>query len=130
MTVMTMNCISYIHAADGTPQGENDIDDIAEAYDGRMWLRSHTTYYVYNPLTDRIEHNADSLFHSYGGEGYVRMVRADKNKGLWMYVIGPSGIFISTPRVAKSVKSIQEVIMNWIPTKWLILPRPLTGWPS
>jgi len=92
----------FIHPpADGTPQGENDIDDIAEAYDGRMWLRSHTTYYVYNPLTDRIEHNADSLFHSYGGEGYVRMVRADKNKGLWMYVIGPSGIFYLDPKSGK-----------------------------
>lgn len=84
----------FIHrSADGMPEGENDIDHIAESYDGRLWLRSHTMYYVYNPLTERIEHNADSLFHSYGGEGYVRMVRADKNKGLWIYAESPSGLY-------------------------------------
>lgn len=84
----------FIHrSADGLPEGENDIDYISESYDGRLWLRSHTMYYVYNPLTERIEHNADSLFHSYGGEGYVRLVRADKDRGLWIYAETPSGIY-------------------------------------
>ena len=95
----------FIHpSADGTPQGENDIDDMAEAYDGRLWLKSHTQYYIYNPLTEAIEHNADSLFHTYGGEGYVRMVRADKNKGLWMYATAPSGVFYIDPKSGKARK--------------------------
>jgi len=88
----------FIHcSADGMPEGENDIDNITEAYDGRLWLRSHTIYYVYNPLTDRIEYNADSLFHSYGGEGCVRNVRADRNSGLWIYAASPAGIYYVEP---------------------------------
>lgn len=88
----------FIHRSpDGMPEGENDIDNITEAADGRLWLRSHTMYYVYNPLTECIEHNADSLFHAYGGQGYVRMVKADKNKALWIYAESPSGIYYVEP---------------------------------
>lgn len=104
------NELYYIHrAADGMPEGENDIDNITESYDGRLWLNSHTMYYVYNPLTDRIEHNADSLFHSYGGEGYVRTVRADRNKGLWIYAGYPSGIYYVDPERGKARKILTGV---------------------
>ena len=35
----------FIHRSpDGMPEGENDIDNITEAADGRLWLRSHTMY--------------------------------------------------------------------------------------
>ena len=95
----------FIHRSpDGMPEGENDIDNIAEAADGRLWLRSHTMYYVYSPLSDSIEHNADSLFHSYGGKGYVRMVRADKNKALWIYAESPSGIYYVEPERERARK--------------------------
>lgn len=88
----------YIHtSAEGLPEGENDVDKIAEGHDGRLWLKSHTMYYVYNPLTDRIEHNADSLLLAYGGKGSVDLVKADRDRGLWIYARDPGGIYYMAP---------------------------------
>lgn len=92
----------YIHTSpEGLPEGENDVDRVIEDADGRLWLKSHTMYYIYNPLTDRIEHNADSLLQAYGGQGSVGVVNADRNKGLWIYASDPAGIYYLEPGGAK-----------------------------
>lgn len=83
----------YINESGQMPEGENDVDDIAEDTEGRLWLGSHGVYYVYNPVTDRIEHSADSLLRTYGVDGVARVVRMDGHKGMWVYADGPRGVY-------------------------------------
>lgn len=83
----------YINENGQTPSGENDIDDIAEDAEGRLWLSSHKVYYIYNPVTDRIEHSADSLLRACGVEGRARAVEIDSHKGLWVYAEDPDGVY-------------------------------------
>lgn len=68
-----------------TPCGENDIDNVIEDTSGRLWLFSHNAWYVYNPATDRIEHNADSLLASMGVRGKPKRIEKDAKSGMWVF---------------------------------------------
>lgn len=76
--------IYYVKGKNGSPEGENDVDIIVEDCEGRLWIRSHDLWYYYDPMTDRIEHSADSLLSSMGVKGSPRHIYADKGRGLWI----------------------------------------------
>lgn len=98
----------YINETDSIPEGENDVDHITEDYEGYLWLRSHHAYVVYNPHTDRIEHIADSLLASRGIKGTPRVVKADKETGLWVYTEQPSAVW-HVERVRGRARSISPI---------------------
>lgn len=77
--------IYYINGTPLVPQGENDVDAVIEDASGRLWLKSHDTWHTYNPLTDRIEHNADSILAKRGVTGSVTRIDKDYNSGMWIY---------------------------------------------
>lgn len=88
-----MHKLYYINETGVAPDGENDIDRITEDFKGNLWVSSHSSYYIYNPISDRIEHTADSVMRGYGIEGTPRVVRSDREKGMWVYTEEPEGIY-------------------------------------
>lgn len=74
----------YINGSDTAPMCDNDVDGIHEASGGRLWLKSHNNWYVYDPLTDHIGHDADTLLMARGVEGYPTAIATDRAGGMWV----------------------------------------------
>ncbi len=74
----------YINGSDMAPVGDNDVDGIWEDSTGRLWLKSHNMWHIYNPLTDLIEHNPDSILSAAGVKGYPTAIGTDRAGGMWV----------------------------------------------
>lgn len=72
----------YINGSDMAPVGDNDVDGIWEDSTGRLWLKSHNMWHIYNPLTDLIEHNPDSILSAAGVKGYPTAIGTDRAGGM------------------------------------------------
>lgn len=75
----------YISGSPAANHAENDVDRIVEDAAGRLWLKSHSLWYVYTPQTDRIELRTDSILSMMGVEGKPLFIHNDSSRSLWIF---------------------------------------------
>lgn len=76
---------------DSTSIYDNYVDDIAQAADGTLWIKTGTRYTTYDPETDTFDNDPSERLARYGIKGNPTQIVTD-NAGEWFYVRG-EGLF-------------------------------------
>ena len=74
----------YYNDKDTTSLRNNYIDEIYEAYDGRLWLKQGMNYSIYDPVTESFIRNVAPELLKMGIEGGVERMFIDSKKNFWV----------------------------------------------
>ena len=86
----------YSNIRDTTSMRDNYVDQIYEAYDGKLWLKQGMNYCVYDPVTERFERNAGRELAQFGINGGVERLYIDSHKNFWVKLY-EAGLFYYNP---------------------------------
>ena len=93
----------YSNMRDTTTLRDNYIDQIQEAYDGKLWIKQGMNYCVYNPKTESFDRNPAGLLAKMGIKGSVDNLYIDGKKNFWVKLWN-DGIAIYNPKTKKLTK--------------------------
>ncbi len=74
----------YSDMRDTTTLRTNYVDDIFEAYDGKLWLKQGMSYTVLDPITDKCERHPERWLEKQGITGGVEYLHIDSRKDFWV----------------------------------------------
>ena len=69
------------------------IERIQEDAPGRLWIYSGQKYSVYDPVTDVITTDSDSILREMGVEDTPNQIFIDQSRGMWVQTL-PKGLFL------------------------------------
>ena len=76
--------VYYSDNNDTTTLKNNYVDDIMEAYDGKLWIKQSMSYCIFDPLTERFDRNPGDWLAKQGIEGGVAFLFIDREKNFWV----------------------------------------------
>jgi ligand-binding sensor domain-containing protein/AraC-like DNA-binding protein len=76
--------VYYSHVKDSLTMLRNQVDDVQEAPDGRLWIRHTVEYSVLDPVTGHFDRHPDRWLHEQGIEGSVERVNIDRHGHYWV----------------------------------------------
>jgi len=71
---------------DGSSLPDSYIESIQETRDGNLWIKTATTYCVYNPQQETFERDMHQMFTRLGIRDVPQVIYIDHNKNLWGYI--------------------------------------------
>ncbi len=76
--------VFYSHVKDTMSMLRNNVADVQEAPDGRLWIYHGTEYSVLNPETDCFDRHPERWLHEQGVKGSVERIFIDKHNHFWV----------------------------------------------
>lgn len=92
--------VFFSNANDTTTIKDNYVDDICEAYDGRLWIKQGMNYCVYNPVTERFDRRPDRWLARQGIKGGIDRIYIDSRKCFWVKTY-ENGLYYFNPYTRK-----------------------------
>ncbi len=86
----------YANTRDTTSMRDNYVDQIFEAYDGRLWTKQGMNYCIYDPSTESFIRNVSQELAKMGIKGSVDYIYIDSRKNFWVK-IADVGIYYYNP---------------------------------
>ncbi|MBQ7419615.1 MAG: hypothetical protein IJV17_02615 [Prevotella sp.] len=74
----------YSYAKDTTTLRNNYVDEVYEAYDGKLWLRQGMNYTIFNPETEKFDRHPEIWLHEHGVKGGIERLFIDSHKDFWV----------------------------------------------
>ena len=74
----------YYNDKDTCSLRSNYIDEIYEAFDGRLWLKQGMSYAIYDPRTESFQRNVNAELVKYGIKDGVERMFIDERKNFWV----------------------------------------------
>ena len=71
---------------DGTSLPDSYIESIQETRDGSLWIKTATSYCVYNPQQETFERDMHQMFSKLGIREVPTIIYLDRNLNLWGYI--------------------------------------------
>ena len=87
----------YSYEKDTTTLRSNRVDDIQEAFDGRLWLNHGMNYSVYDPVTEKVDRNPSYWLAKQGITGGIEKLHIDADKNFWIKTYD-NGFFFYNPK--------------------------------
>lgn len=94
----------YSYDKDTTSLRNNRVDEIQEAYGGRLWLKQGMNYTLYDPVTEKVDRTPGRWLASQGINGSVEHLHVDSKKNYWIKTY-EEGFYYYNP-VSKNLKHI------------------------
>ena len=82
----------------------NRVDDIQEAYDGKLWLNHGMSYSLYDPVTEKVDRSPAQWLAKQGVTSGIEKLHIDSQKNFWVKTYD-DGFFFFNPQT-KHVKKI------------------------
>ncbi len=76
--------VYYSHVKDSLSMLRNDVTDIQEAEDGRLWVHHGTEYSVLNPQTECFDRHPERWLHQQGVQGNIERIYIDRHGRFWV----------------------------------------------
>lgn len=74
----------YSYAKDTTTMRGNYVDEVHEAYDGKLWLKQGMNYTIFDPVTERFDRHPEVWLHEMGVQGGPERLFIDSKKDIWV----------------------------------------------
>ena len=88
---------------------DNYIYSVSEDADKNLWVNTGAGYVIYNPDKENFNRNITSVLQQYNIPGDPSFIRIDKDKNIWVYVIG-KGVYQYQPQTKKTLHyNIQNI---------------------
>ncbi len=87
-------------AKDTTTLRSNYLDEVYEAYDGKLWIRQNMSYVIYNPVTEKFDRHPEVWLHEHGIKGGIEKLYIDSQKDFWVKTYD-EGFWHLNPRTGK-----------------------------
>ena len=94
----------FSYDKDTTTLRNNRVDEIQEAYGGRLWLKQGMNYTLYDPVTEKVNRTPGRWLASQGIKGGVEHLHLDSKKNYWIKTY-EDGFYYFNP-VTKNLKHI------------------------
>lgn len=94
----------YSYERDTTTLRSNRVDEIQEAYDGKLWLDHGMNYSVYDPVTEKVDRSPSLWLAKQGIKGGIESMHIDSKKNYWIKTYD-NGFFYYDPH-RKYIKKI------------------------
>lgn len=94
----------FSYDKDTTTLRNNRVDEIQEAYGGRLWLKQGMNYTLYDPVTEKVDRTPGRWLASQGIKGGVEHLHLDSKKNYWIKTY-EDGFYYFNP-VTKNLKHI------------------------
>ena len=94
----------FSYDKDTTTLRNNRVDEIQEAYGGRLWLKQGMNYTLYDPVTEKVDRTPGRWLASQGIKGGVEYLHLDSKKNYWIKTY-EDGFYFFNP-VTKNLKHI------------------------
>ena len=89
------NYLSY--ERDTTTLRSNRMDDVQEAYDGKLWLNHGMSYSLYDPVTEKTDRSPGLWLAKQGVTGGIEKLHIDSQKNFWVKSY-EDGFFFYNPK--------------------------------
>ena len=90
----------YSYAKDTTTMRNNYVDEIYEAYDGKLWIRQSMNYTIYDPVTETFDRHPEIWLREHGIKGGIERLFIDSKKDFWVKTFD-NGFWHYNPRTGK-----------------------------
>lgn len=87
-------------AKDTTTLRSNYLDEVFEAYDGKLWIRQSMNYVIYDPVTEKFDRHPEVWLHERGVKGGIEKLFIDSHKDFWVKTFD-EGFWHYSPRTGK-----------------------------
>ena len=87
----------YSYERDTTTLKSNRVDNIQEAYDGKLWLDHGMAYSVYDPVTEKVDRTPAVWLARQGISGGIEKLYIDSRKNFWIKTYD-NGFFFFNPQ--------------------------------
>ncbi|MBR1686948.1 MAG: helix-turn-helix domain-containing protein [Prevotella sp.] len=87
----------YSNVKDTTTMKNNYVDEVFEAWDGRLWIKQSMNYSVFDPVTERFDRQPEAWLHKVGIKGGVEFLYIDSHKNFWVKTYD-TGMWFYNPR--------------------------------
>ena len=87
----------YSYERDTTTLKSNRVDNIQEAYDGKLWLDHGMAYSVYDPVTEKVDRTPAVWLARQGISGGIEKLYIDSKKNFWIKTYD-NGFFFFNPQ--------------------------------
>ena len=74
----------YSYAKDTTTLRNNYVDEIYEAYDGKLWLKQGMNYTIFDPVTESCDRHPERWLQQHGVAGGIERLYIDKHHHFWV----------------------------------------------
>ena len=74
----------YSHTNDSTTMPANNVSDVMEARDGRLWVRHGVTYSIFDPMTETFDRHPERWLHARGVKGSIERIYIDRHCHFWV----------------------------------------------
>ena len=74
----------FSYAKDTTTLRGNYVDEVYEAFDGRLWLKQGMNYTIFDPQTERFDRHPEVWLHEMGMKGGPERLFIDSKKDVWV----------------------------------------------
>ena len=69
----------YSVAKDTTTLRSNYVDEVFEAFDGKLWIRQNMNYTVYDPVTEKFDRHPELWLREHGVKGGIEKLFIDSH---------------------------------------------------
>ncbi|MBQ8152555.1 MAG: hypothetical protein IJ069_02590 [Prevotella sp.] len=90
----------YSYAKDTTTMRNNYVDEIYEAFDGKLWLRQSMNYTIFDPVTEKFDRHPETWLRKHGIKGGIERLFIDSKKDFWVKTYD-EGFWHFSPRTGK-----------------------------
>lgn len=87
----------FSYERDTTTLRSNRMDDIQEAYDGKLWLNHGMSYSLYDPVTEKTDRSPGLWLAKQGVTGGIEKLHIDSQKNFWVKSY-EDGFFFYNPK--------------------------------
>ncbi len=87
----------FSYERDTTTLRSNRMDDVQEAYDGKLWLNHGMSYSLYDPVTEKTDRSPGLWLAKQGVTGGIEKLHIDSQKNFWVKSY-EDGFFFYNPR--------------------------------
>lgn len=74
----------YSYAKDSTTLRNNYVDEVYEAYDGKLWLKQGMNYTIFDPVTESCDRHPERWLQQHGVTGGIERLYIDKHHHFWV----------------------------------------------
>ena len=87
----------FSYERDTTTLRSNRMDDVQEAYDGKLWLNHGMSYSLYDPVTEKADRSPGLWLAKQGVTGGIEKLHIDSQKNFWVKSY-EDGFFFYNPK--------------------------------
>jgi ligand-binding sensor domain-containing protein len=87
----------FSYERDTTTLRSNRMDDVQEAYDGKLWLNHGMSYSLYDPVTEKTDRSPGLWLAKQGVTGGIEKLHIDSQKNFWVKSY-EDGFFFYNPK--------------------------------